>query len=287
MFIVIHPLLRKQSPMNPYFRTPSVPRQSLLSRLVVITKLGFCVAAQAQSAAPAQPAKGDWELRGGLTLVSTPSYPGAKKNRTLPLPSFSAIYKDTFFIDFDEGLGVQMQPAAGLMLKAALGYSTDTRRAKDDVRFQGLKDIKATGALNLKLDYKLGDAFLAGAVRSRLGNSDSRGTTMDTDLGYNLIAGGAMRVDLGVHAKAMDKSYAKTFFSISEAQSAASGLAVFKADGGLQSAGVFAQVVYGVSQDWTVFGRAELLRLRGDATNSPVTVQKRQTTFIVNASRSF
>lgn len=272
--------------MKPYRLNSAFRPASLFFGLTMLSSLALCGVAHAQTAGTPL-AKGDWELRGGLTLVSSPKYPGAKKYGVLPLPYLSATYKDTFFINFEDGLGAQFRPAEGLTLKAALGVSTDMRRAKDDARLQGLKDIKATGALNLKLDYRLGDAFLAGAMRRRLGDSDSRGTTFDTDLGYNLVASGATRVDLGVSVKAMDKAYAKTFFSISDAQSAASGLAAFKADGGLQSAGVFAQVVYGVSQDWTVFGRAELLRLRGDAASSPVTVQKRQTTFIVNASRSF
>jgi MipA family protein len=255
--------------------------------LALVGLLNLCGAAQAQMSLPTQPSKSAWEVRGGLSVLSVPSYPGAKKSRALPFPDFSATYKDTFFIDFVEGVGAKIEPLPGLTLKASLGLNPDSRRAKDDVRFLGLKDIKEAGALNLALEYKRGDAFVLSTLRNRLGNSDSNGLTVGTDLGYNVINSDITQLGLGVHAKAMNAAYAKTFFSVSEGQSAASGLRAYKAGAGLQSAGVFAQLVQGVSKDWLVSGRIEVLQLRGDAANSPATVQRRQTTFIVSALRSF
>jgi MipA family protein len=268
-------------------KTPSPTLRAPATGLALVTLLSLCGGAQAQMSLPTQPNKSAWEVRGGLSVLSIPSYPGAKKSRALPFPDFSATYKDTFFIDFVEGLGAKIEPLPGLTLKASLGLNPDSRRVKDDARFKGLKDIKETGALNLTLEYKLGDAFVLSTLRNRLGNSDSSGLTVGTDLGYNVINSDITQVGLGLHAKAMNAAYAKTFFSISDAQSAASGLRVYKAGAGLQSAGVFAQLVQGVSKDWLASGRVEVLQLRGDAANSPATVQKRQTTFIVSALRSF
>jgi MipA family protein len=258
-------------------------RIKLLVFSVVVMSSGTAMA----QVSPGAPAKSDWQLSGGVAVIAAPRSIGSDKTRYLAVPTFDVRYQDWFFIDPIKGIGVQAKPAQGFTASAALGISLDSRRAKDDRRYQGLGDIKEAPALILGLEYELGDAFVSTSLKSRLGSSGRRGTTIDADLGYNILATRSALLGIGATAGAMDSTYARNFLGVSAAQSSASGLTEFNATSGIQRAGLFAQVVYRVSDDWTVFSRLEAAQLRGNAARSPIVESKRQTTFIVSALRAF
>lgn len=132
---------------------------------------------------------------------------------------------------------MQTRPADDLTLSAAVGYSLDSRRAKDDARLRGLGDVNRAPSMTLGIDYRSGDAFLNSQLRSRQGDDNERGTTAELDLGYNVIASRAGSLGLDVTARAMDGTYAADFFSVNAAQSAASGWRQFAAEGGVQRVG--------------------------------------------------
>jgi MipA family protein len=228
-----------------------------------------------------------WQFGLGAGLIAAPRSVGSERTRVLVVPIPEARYQDWLFIDPIRGLGVQAQPAGGLSVSAAVGVSLDSRRAKDESRYTGLGDIKEAPALILGLDYRVGAAFLGSRVRSRLGSDNGRGSTADIDLGYNAITSRAAVLGVGVTARAMDGTYARNFFGVNAAQAAASGLQRFSAGSGLQRAGLFAQAFYRISDDWSMFGRLEATQFSGDAGSSPLVVQKRQTSFIVSARRTF
>jgi outer membrane protein len=64
------------------------------------------------------------------------------------------------------------------------------------------------------------------------------------------------------------------YFSITPAQSAASGLAVYDAGGGLRSFGAGAQARYAWTPRWAGHMFFEYERLAGDAANSPLVTQR-------------
>ena len=80
------------------------------------------------------------------------------------------------------------------------------------------------------------------------------------------------------------------YFSVDAAQSAASGLPVFDAKGGLHSVGVGTQLRYQITPQWEAHSYIEYQRLTGDAAASPLVAQRgspNQTTFSIGASYSF
>ncbi len=263
------------------------------------TKLGiaaalafFLLPAGAQgrmSADPGTPteAAANWRYRLGAAVISAPRFVGSNKTRTLAVPTFEVKYKDWFFIDPIKGVGVQTVVGPGLSANAALGVDFATRKRKDDPRLNGLGDINQAPALRLGLDYELGDAFVSANLAYRFGKRSSRGTLLDTDVGYNVVTSKLAIVGVGLNVKGMDSTYSRNFFGVSAEQSAASGLRAFTAKRSLQSFGPFVQAVFPISDRWTLYGHAVYSKLRGDAASSPITEKRNQAVLIGALSYAF
>ena len=181
--------------------------------------------------APSQAAS-DWTYSAGAAVLSGPRFAGAGSNRTMLVPTFDIRYRDRLFINPIRGIGAEVQLLDGLKASASVGASFDSRKAKDDARLNGLGDIGVAPAVRLGLDYRVGQTFASAEVVSRLGSSDGRGTLLEAEAGYNLLASRAGVLGVGLEVKAMDSTYARNFFGVSAAQSAASGLPAFNAQSG-------------------------------------------------------
>jgi MipA family protein len=235
-----------------------------------------------------QPANSsDWRLSAGVAVLAAPEYLGADKTRLLLVPNFDVRYKDWFFANPIDGVGVMAKPAEGFTASLALGLSFDTRKLKDNANFAGLGDVKEAPALIAGLNYKNGNAFLNTKLSSRLGNANKRGTLLNTDIGYTFASGRWGAASAGLTARAMDGTYAKNFLGVGAEQSAASGISAYDAESGLQRAGLFIQSAYRVSEEWTAFGRLETTRLSSNAARSPLVATKSQASMVINLSRSF
>ncbi len=247
-----------------------------------------CAAVQAQSGRPTPvSATSDWTVNVGAAIISGPRYPGSNDNKATLVPVIDARYKDYLFISPIRGIGVEFPLAQGLKGSAAIGFDLTSRKEKESTRLVGLGDVNAAGALLLGLDYQLGDAFAKAGLSSRLGSGNRRGTSVDVDLGYNVIKTQGLVLAAGLNLNTMDNTYARNFFGVSAQQSAASKLPGFNASGGLKSAGAFAQAFYRIDTNWSAFGRLNLYQLQGDAADSPITQQKDQTTLVVGVLRAF
>jgi MipA family protein len=244
----------------------------------------------AQPAAPgaaASPPASDWTIRAGAALISGPRWPGADDSRALLVPVFDVRYKQFLFINPNRGIGVEIPLAQDLRGSAALGLDLTSRKEKDSPRLLGLGDVKSSAALLLELNYQPGSAFVKAGLSSRLGSGNSRGTTFEADLGYNLVKSPGAVLGVGLNLQTMDGTYAKNFFGVNAQQSVASKLPTFQASSGLKSSGLFAQGFYRIDNDWSAFGRLNLYQLQGDAAKSPIIQQKGQTTLVVGALRTF
>ncbi|MBG6219662.1 MULTISPECIES: MipA/OmpV family protein [unclassified Janthinobacterium] len=242
--------------------------------------------AQTQSV-PTTTTKSDWSVSAGAAIATGPRYAGSSKNKTMAIPTFDLRYRDWFFINPIAGVGVSADLLDGLKGTASIGVSFDKREAKDDVRLRGLGDIGFTPAINLGLEYRLGNAFVKSKLISRLGSSNKQGTLLETEVGYNVLASRAGVLGLGLQVKAMDNTYAGNFFGVSASQSNASGMAVFKANSGVASAGAFVQAIVPLTDRWTFFGRAANNKLRNAAAISPITVDRDQSSLLATMIYKF
>jgi MipA family protein len=242
-------------------------------------------AAHAQSSDAS--AKSDWQFRAGVGVKVTPKYPGAENTRTRVMPFPEARYQDWLTINTTNGIEVKSALGEGFSIGASAGADLTTRRVKDDARFQGFADIKAAPVARIFADYSDGDFSVKAALKSRAGTSAGRGTTLEIDAGYKLVAASAGTLTIGFIAVAMDNKYAANFFGISPEQSQNSGLQQFDAKSGLRDTGVYARGVYRLTARWSLIGSVQVSELASKATDSPIVVEKRQTSATVFSAYTF
>jgi outer membrane scaffolding protein for murein synthesis (MipA/OmpV family) len=71
-----------------------------------------------------------------------------------------------------------------------------------------------------------------------------------------------------------DRDYTMTFFGVTPAQSAASGLPAYEADSGFNTVRFGVGATYRLDRRWHVGARAAIWRIVGDAADSPITRER-------------
>jgi MipA family protein len=236
--------------------------------------LGMGGLAFAQSAQPGY--KSDWQFSAGAGIVVAPKYLGAEDSRARAIPFLEAKYQDWLTINPINGIEMKTDLGAGFSVGGSIGADLTRRRAKDDERFQGLTDIKESPVGRVFADYSTNDFSINAAAKYRAGKSEGRGTILEIDAGYNLLANSSGALTVGVSISAMDSTYATNFFGISAEQSRSSGLRQFNAKSGLRDAGVYVQGVYKVTPRWMLIGRVKAAELGADVADSPVVRKESQ-----------
>jgi MipA family protein len=232
--------------------------------------------------APEAPSGRAWSVSAGPAYLNVPLAVGSARTRDLVVPNLALRYEDWFFIDAFRGIGFQGKLADGLSASAAQGAQMDSRLEEDDRRYAGLGNVRFVPALQLGLEYERGRAFAVSGINYRLGKRDQRGGLFNLDLGYKVLAGRAGSLSMGVAAKFMDAEYGRNFFGVSAQQSAASVLPMYDAGAGIYRSGPFAQGVWRISSEWTLYSRLELDQLRGGAAASPIVQRKSQRFFVTS-----
>ncbi len=102
------------------------------------------------------------------------------------------------------------------------------------------------------------------------------GMIVEPQIGYRALVGKAMTLQVQASAEFVDDSFADYYFSVSPTQAAASGLAQFRADGGLNRVGTTAILAYDLDRNplnggWSLTGVGGYSRLVGDSADTPYT----------------
>jgi outer membrane protein len=225
-------------------------------------------------AAPAAAQDGDPQLRIatiGAGVQVYPRYPGARADRIAPLPTF----------DLD-------RPGAPLPFKApdqGIGFSLLGRRSRIDVgpavqweysRVSG-RDVPA-GVPGVGFTVEAGGFVQAMAGESlriraevRQGIGGHKGAVLDLSADALLRpAGDATLVSIGPRLRLSDGRYQRTWFGLTPAAAAATGLAPFTPSRGAHAAGLWSSVRQRLGGPWGLYAFAGYDRLIGDAGRSPL-----------------
>ena len=102
------------------------------------------------------------------------------------------------------------------------------------------------------------------------------GMILSPSVGYFTPIGRAASLQLSASATIVDDDYANYYYTVTPAQSAATGLNEFTADGGLESLGLFAIGTYDLDGNalnggFSIYGIVGYSRLVGDAADTPFT----------------
>jgi MipA family protein len=258
-----------------------------MNRVLMVVALGIGAIGTFQSATAQQRGSPDgWDVSLGAGIVSTPQSLGSQKQHTIVVPNFDVRYKDWFFANPIDGIGLQTD-VSGLTLSAAIGADMNSRDPDAGARYANLSKIGAVPALRLRASYDIGEFSTEAILSSRLGSSNKGGTTLELEESYKVYAAAKTLVSVGASVRLMDDKFAKNLVSISAEESLQSGLPEYRAKSGLLDVGLFAQVVYPVSDRWSIFSKVSLKTLEGDARKSPLVERRTAPELLLFGSYTF
>ena len=217
----------------------------------------------------------------GPALEVTPSYPGAKTQRTFALPDIEGQYDNWLYISGTDLLGVYAYNRQGNKAGAAIVYDFTERLQNDSRQLGPLKDVEPTVRFKLFIEQRVA-MFSAGLrAASDIGGHDE-GTQAQAYLNLLLPLGTRGFVTLGPGLTWSDQRYMDAFFGVTAAQSGISGLRQFQARQGVSD--IYGELVagYEISSRWSVGLDVTAAQLHGDAADSPFTQTRAQTTWLAS-----
>ena len=235
---------------------------------------------------------GTWQFTAGLGAMARPLFPGSDRTRYLALPLFSVSYGRFFFGDAPGsgsggGLGVNLYRDSHWRLGTSIsGDFVAPRKESDDPRLHGLGDIGRTARASLFAAYTLDWATLRTNVSSDVAGH-GEGALVAVELEGRYHPTESLTLSAGPGLTWASGQYMRTFFGVSAAQSAASGLQPFEAGGGVDAIRFSLGSNYRLTTAWDLGARASLSRLRADAADSPITEARNQNTYAVFAEYHF
>lgn len=230
----------------------------------------------------------------GIGAGLVPSYSGSDDYRAFPLPLIVGRVAGVGISPNGPGFnlnvlseGAQAQRGRAPS-KASFSFGPSFRLRND--RADNINDpvVELAGELDTALEVGVnGGVSFPGvfAQGDRLGVSTQvrwdilgaySGMVVDPSISYFRPIGRGAALQTGISASFIDDDFADYYYSVSPAQSAASGLPQFTADGGLNSVGANAILTVDLDNNllnggFNVYGIAGYSRLVGDAADTPYT----------------
>lgn len=236
-----------------------------------------------QSAQPPEPAfdqerfndekpERSWSLIVGAGGIYEPEYEGGKDFAIQPVPFVVFTYGKWLEID-PTGVTITALEHNGFALAAKVGY--EGGRDEDDAdRLEGLGDIDFAATVGAKASYKWNGFEFYAAVDQTISGSESLIGTFGAE--YQAPVTERLILGAGVEAVVANDKHMQSYFGVTAAQAARSGLSEYKAEAGLKRVNVSASAIYMLSENWLVRGEAGVGFLTGDAADSPIVEEKTQ-----------
>lgn len=220
-------------------------------------------------------ASAGWGVSLGAGLAAVPKYPGGSKERARLVPLVSLDYRGGRFFVGPLGIGVVALRWHGFRAGPVLGFERG-RSASDDPRLAGLGDISSSATAGLFAGYARGPLEVSATARQAISHT-TNGLSGLLQLNVrHVFAATRTLVVVGPDLEFGDGDFQRTWFGISPAQSAASGLSQYTPGAGFNRIGVHAGLTYRASTHilWRVFAR--ISDLTGDAAQSPIVERRTQ-----------
>lgn len=215
-------------------------------------------------------ASGEWLVMVGAWTFAQPSFQGSDELAFGVQPIFNMRRRGT-----REWLSLPTDHGGATL------FSTSNFRIGPSLKFVQKRDdndhaaLRGLGAVDWALEAgAFAEFWPTESFRTRLevrrGFNGHEGFVADLSADGVRRLGESWTLTAGPRLSFADGEYVNTYFSVSSAQAAASGLARFDAKGGLKSAGAGTSLTYQWTPQIATTGFAEYARLLGDAARSPI-----------------
>lgn len=225
--------------------------------------------------AVAVPVSTDWTVTVGAEARLMPSYPGSSRSVVAPVPLLNIRRAGTprNFTSPRDGFGFSLLDTGNFHFGPTAKVRLPRKESSDPSRLLGLGDVDWAFELGAFVEYWPSRWLRARAeVRQGLGGHHGIVSDLTADVVYPATS--QLTLSAGPRMTVVSAAANQPYFSISAAQSAASGLPIYNAGGGLYSYGAGAQARYEINRQWATHVFVEYERLTRDAANSPLVAQR-------------
>lgn len=211
---------------------------------------------------------GNTRIRVGLGAKFTPKYPGAEDNRVLPLFNFSMARNSEEF-EFgapDDSFGIDLIETNGFSFGPALAIQGSR---KDSDVGAPVGKVSTTIEAGAFAEMEASPSFrLRGEVRKGIGGHDGIIGSLGAD--YVARDGDNYVFSIGPRLLISDSRYQRAYFGVTPEVALATGLPVYRPDGGVHAIAAATGIHYAFNPTWGMVGYARYERLVGDARKSPI-----------------
>jgi outer membrane scaffolding protein for murein synthesis (MipA/OmpV family) len=213
----------------------------------------------------------DVSIGGGIGIA--PDYEGSSDYEAVPVP-----FAD---VKFGNGMYVKL---LGLNLRAnlipddmwRLGPVYNYRAERDDVdnnAVDNMKEVSDANELGIFGGFAIDNWFVSLEFLADTGDAyDGWYSTLKG--GYNWIINSSWALSIGASTTYADDDYMQTYFGVTAADAARSGLSQYSADSGIKDVGIDLGVNWTITQSWSAKGIASYTQLVGDADDSSPVVNE-------------
>ena len=234
----------------------------------------------------APPAQG-WTLSIGAAALFSPVWNGSRTMALSIVPDLRVNYNDTLFASIPDGLGWNAINAdgwkAGPIAKIRFGRNENTGGSPfllvgESTALRGMGDVRVAGEVGGFAEKRFG-AKRQWRARAELrkGFGGHRGVVGDVSMAY-LARSGRTMISVGPRATFASANYLQTYFGVNDLQAQRTGLATYRADGGLVSYGLSAALIRPLGRRRAVTVFSQLDRLGGEAGQSSLIRERGQRT---------
>ncbi|MCW4460437.1 MipA/OmpV family protein [Sphingomonas sp. BT-65] len=218
----------------------------------------------------------DWQVMIGAGAMYVHDYEGSNDHEVRPFPFISVAYRDLAYVRGPEiGINIlRLKPSDDLQIKA--GPIARYRRDRPEDRnsdLRGLGDVDLAIELGGALAVEYRQAFFrASLVKDVAGGHD--GLVGEGEAGIRFDLADRLSASASASASWADGDYMSTYFSVTPAQSVASGLPVFDAGSGIKDVGAGLSLNYQLGSRWMLTAVGGYSRLLGDAADAPLVTER-------------
>ena len=213
----------------------------------------------------------DVSVGGGIGLA--PDYEGSDHYEAVPVPYFNLNYNQGMFVKL---LGFNLK--ANLIPEKTwnIGPVYNYRAARDNVdnnRVDRMRDVSDAHELGAFGGVTIDNWFVSLEFLADLGEAHD-GWYSKLKGGYNWIISNSWALSIGASTTYADKDYMQTYFGVTAADAARSGLKQYQADSGIKDVGIDFGLNWMITPNWSAKGLASYTQLVGDADDSSPVVDE-------------
>ncbi|WP_343045184.1 MipA/OmpV family protein [Pseudomonas atagonensis] len=210
----------------------------------------------------------------GLGASYTPRYMGSK-NYTSAVQPMLRVERGVFFLDSVDGLGVQWQSNSGFSTSASVGY--DYGRADGDSSYRhgseelkGMGEVRGATVLNLNASQQITSWLSLNAQAELRVAGEKRGDRYSFGFESTFLDSDHDKVTWSVDGHAGSGQFNQTYFGVTQAQSATSRFASYKADEGVYAYSTELSWLHVFDEHWSTTAGIELVHYTDQVKNSPI-----------------